>query len=40
MDEQVPSEGELVAREYFFYTIFGVIFELILGMLRSRRGSR
>lgn len=24
MDEQTPSEGELVARDYFLYTVFGV----------------
>lgn len=24
MEDQSPSEGELMARQYFFYTIFGV----------------
>jgi hypothetical protein len=25
MSDPTPSEGELVARSYFFYTVFGVI---------------
>ena len=24
MDEQTPSEGELVARDFFLYAVFGV----------------
>lgn len=25
MDTETPSEGELIARSYFFYTVFGVV---------------
>lgn len=25
MDDQTPSEGELVARDFFYYTVFGVV---------------